>query len=107
MSLPEPTFFRGREPKAVDHSFQMLWCIAQAGPYGVTARELSQRLRMPRATTYRILKHLIAEEYVVRGPDLAVLLLGARVVEFAWLVTEGARTAAPELPGPGHGGAEC
>ncbi len=34
---------------------------------------------MSRATIYRILKHLVAQEYLVRTPDLRGFALGARV----------------------------
>jgi DNA-binding IclR family transcriptional regulator len=77
--------FRGRQPGVVNHALEILGAIAQAGPV-VTAREISSRLHLSKATTYRILSHLVQEEYVVRSPDLTGYLLGARVVGFAELV---------------------
>ncbi|MCR1785813.1 helix-turn-helix domain-containing protein [Nocardioides carbamazepini] len=56
----------------------MLEAVAELGA-GVSTRELVDRLPMSRATVYRILKHLVAQEYLVRTPDLRGFALGARV----------------------------
>lgn len=85
MTTSDERHFRGRQPGAVNHALEILGAIAQGGPL-VTAREISSMLHMPKATTYRILSHLVQEEYVVRSPDLTGYLLGARVVGFAELV---------------------
>ncbi|RUQ84902.1 transcriptional regulator [Labedella gwakjiensis] len=53
---------------------------------GVTARELSDALRMPRATTYRLINLLVQEEYLVRMPDLTGFTLGRKVLQLAHLV---------------------
>lgn len=74
MSTP----FRGREPGAVNNAFAILEEVARAGA-GVSAREIADNLQMSRATTYRILKHLVQQEYLVRSPDLSGFALGARV----------------------------
>lgn len=71
--------FVAREPGAVDSAFAVLEAVAQLGP-GVTTRELLRDLPMSRATVYRILKHLVAQEYLVRTPDLSGFVLGARVL---------------------------
>jgi DNA-binding IclR family transcriptional regulator len=70
--------FLARQPAAVDRAFAVLEAVARLGP-GVTTRELVDALPMSRATIYRILKHLVAEEYLVRTPDLRGFALGARV----------------------------
>jgi DNA-binding IclR family transcriptional regulator len=98
MNIDQP--FRGRQPQAVDHALEILGAIAAAGP-GLSAAEIGSRLRLPRATTYRILKHLIEEEYVVRSPDLTGYCLGARVVRLAIVVAGQAEDhAAHALPLP-------
>lgn len=63
---------------AVDHAFAILEEIARQGP-GTTARQIVEGAEMPRATVYRILKHLVQQEYLVRSPDLRGFALGQRV----------------------------
>lgn len=70
--------FLARQPAAVDSAFAVLEAVAELGP-GATTRELVDVLPMSRATVYRILKHLVAEEYLVRTPDLRGFALGARL----------------------------
>lgn len=53
---------RARQPKAIHSAFTVLEGVARCGA-GVTAREVSHNLRMPRATTYRLLNLLVQEEY--------------------------------------------
>ncbi|MCL3837350.1 helix-turn-helix domain-containing protein [Aeromicrobium duanguangcaii] len=77
-----PTPFRGREPGAVDNAFSILEEVARSGA-GVSAREIAENLQMPRATAYRILKHLVQQEYLVRSPDLSGFALGQRVRDLA------------------------
>lgn len=72
----------GRQPQAVRSALNVLRAVADAGP-GVTAKEISARLQLPPATTYRLLNLLVGEEYLVRLPDLTGFALGAR---FAGLV---------------------
>jgi len=56
--------------------------VVAAGP-GVTAKEISASLGLPQATTYRILNLLVAEEYLVRLPDLSGFALGVRAARLA------------------------
>jgi len=77
-----PAAFRGREPGAVDNAFAILEQVARSGA-GVSAREIAESLGMPRATAYRILKHLVQQEYLVRSPDLSGFALGQRVRDLA------------------------
>lgn len=77
-----PAAFRGREPGAVDHAFAILEEVARAGA-GVSAREIAENLGMARATAYRLLKHLVQQEYLVRSPDLSGFALGQRVRDLA------------------------
>lgn len=70
--------FIARQPAAVDSAFAVLEAVYRCGP-GVTARELTRVLPMSRAGVYRILKHLVAEEYLVRTPDLKGFVIGERV----------------------------
>jgi DNA-binding IclR family transcriptional regulator len=92
--------FRGRQPQAVNHALEIMGAIAAAGP-GLTASQIGSRLGLPRATTYRILKHLIQEEYVVRSPDLTGYCLGSRVVALAQVVAAQAQDHADHaLPLP-------
>lgn len=74
-----------RQPKAIHSAFTVLEEVARCGP-GVTARELSANLRMPRATAYRLLNLLVQEEYLVRLGDLSGFALGRKVAELAHLV---------------------
>jgi DNA-binding IclR family transcriptional regulator len=79
------TAFRGREPGAVDSAFAILEEVARCGA-GVSAREIAENLGMARATTYRLLKHLVQQEYLVRSPDLSGFALGQRVRDLAFAV---------------------
>jgi DNA-binding IclR family transcriptional regulator len=59
--------------------------VARCGS-GVTAREISDSLGLPKATAYRLLNLLVQDEYLVRMPDLRGFALGRKVVELARLV---------------------
>jgi DNA-binding IclR family transcriptional regulator len=72
-----PSPVPGRQPRAVRNALEVLAEVVAAGP-GITARQISSALRLPRATTYRMLNLLVAEEYLVRLPDLRGFALGAR-----------------------------
>ncbi|UGT43437.1 helix-turn-helix domain-containing protein [Nocardia yamanashiensis] len=76
----------GRQPKAVLSALVVLEEVAACGP-GVTAREISRNLAMPRATAYRLLNLLVQQEYLVRTPDLSGFALGAKVTELAGMAT--------------------
>jgi DNA-binding IclR family transcriptional regulator len=73
---------RARQPKAIHSAFVVLEEVARSGP-GVTAREVSDVLGIPRATTYRLLNLLVQEEYLVRLPDLRGFALGRKVSRLA------------------------
>ena len=70
--------FRGRQPGAIDHAFAVLEEVARGGP-GLTARQITERLGMPRATAYKVIRHLTEQEYLARTPDLTGFVLGRRV----------------------------
>jgi DNA-binding IclR family transcriptional regulator len=72
--------FQARQPAAVDHAFAVLEAVADLGP-GVTGRELLRVLPMSKATVYRLLKHMVEREYLVRTPDLTGFMLGRRVLD--------------------------
>lgn len=74
--------FDGRQPSAVSNALSVLHVVAASEP-GVTAREIHQVLAMPRATVYRIVKHLVAEEFLVRSADLRGFALGIRMRELS------------------------
>jgi DNA-binding IclR family transcriptional regulator len=78
---PGPSF-DGRQPTAVNSALAILGVVAASAP-GITAREIQERVELPRATVYRILNHLVAEEYLVRSPDLRGFALGVRMQEFS------------------------
>lgn len=78
MSTSDSYGFLGRQPAAVDSAFAVLEAVARLGP-GVTARELVGALPMSQASIYRIIKHLEANEYLVRTPDLRGFVIGERV----------------------------
>ena len=71
-----------RQPTAIHSALAMLEAVAAMGA-GVTARQLAERLGMPRATTYRLLNLLVQDEYLVRTPDLAGFALGTKVALLA------------------------
>jgi len=71
-----------RQPKAIHSALAVLEEVARCGT-GVTAKEVSDNLEMPRATTYRLLNLLVQDEYLVRMPDLRGFALGNKVVELA------------------------
>ncbi|PXY20786.1 IclR family transcriptional regulator [Prauserella muralis] len=78
MSPPaESAPLSGRQPKAVRNALAVLEEVIAAGP-GVTAKEISAALKLPPATTYRLLNLLVAEGYLVRLPDLRGFALGRR-----------------------------
>lgn len=68
----------GRQPRALTSALELLEAVAKAGP-GVSAADLAATTGIPRATAYRLLNLLVAEEFVVRMPDLSGFALGARV----------------------------
>lgn len=74
--------FLARQPSAVDSAFLVLEAVAELGP-GVTGRQLVEELPLSKATVYRILKHLVEQEYLVRTPDLTGFMLGRRVLDLA------------------------
>jgi DNA-binding IclR family transcriptional regulator len=71
-----------RQPRAIHTALTVLEAVAELGA-GVTAKELSARLTLPRATTYRLLNLLVQDEYLVRTPDLSGFALGAKVAQLA------------------------
>jgi len=78
-----------RQPKAIHSALTVLEEVARCGS-GVTAREISDNLALPRATAYRLLNLLVQDEYLVRMPDLRGFALGRKVVELANLVAPAA-----------------
>jgi DNA-binding IclR family transcriptional regulator len=76
---------RARQPKAIHSALTVLEEVARCGT-GVTAREISDNLSLPRATAYRLLNLLVQDEYLVRMPDLRGFALGRKVVELARMV---------------------
>jgi len=91
MTGPAP--LSGRQPKAVRSALAVLEEVVAAGP-GVTAKEISAALRLPQATTYRLLNLLVAEEYLVRLPDLKGFELGRRAARLALPMVTAPPTAA-------------
>jgi len=81
--LPPPAGgINARQPGAILHALQILECVARRGP-GTTASEISTDLCLSRATTYRLVRLLADDEYLVRMPDLRGFALGRRVAELA------------------------
>lgn len=79
--LPPPDDgINARQPGAILHALQILECVARRGP-GTTASEISIDLNISRATTYRLVRLLADDAYLVRMPDLRGFALGQRVVE--------------------------
>lgn len=71
-----------KQPAAFDHAFTVLEAVALRGP-GTTTRELTEMLPFSRATVFRMVKHLVVHEYLVRTADLSGFALGARVLALA------------------------
>ena len=80
-----PVGLHARQPKAIHSALTVLEEVARCGA-GVTARQISDNLALPRATAYRLLNVLVQDEYLVRMPDLRGFALGRKVVELANLV---------------------
>lgn len=80
MTSPPP--ISGRQPKAIRNALVVLEEVVAAGP-GVTAKEISAALKLPPATTYRLLNLLVGEEYLVRLPDLRGFALGRRAARLS------------------------
>lgn len=81
------TGLTGRQPAAVHGALSVLEEVARIGP-GVTARQISLSLGLPRATAYRLLNLLVQDEYLVRLPDLAGFALGRKVALLAGLAPQ-------------------
>ena len=82
MTQSDGVSITARQPTAIHSALSMLEAVAAMGA-GVTARQLAERLGMPRATTYRLLNLLVQDEYLVRTPDLTGFALGAKVAQLA------------------------
>jgi DNA-binding IclR family transcriptional regulator len=74
------THFRGRQSQSVDIALAVLEEVARNGP-GITAAQVSSNLNLPRSTTYRVVRNLVENEWLVRVPDLTGLALGHRLSE--------------------------
>ncbi|MFC5996249.1 IclR family transcriptional regulator [Pseudonocardia hispaniensis] len=92
MTSLDPVPLSGRQPRAVRNALAVLEEVIASGP-GVTAKEISAALKLPQATTYRVLNLLVAEEYLVRLPDLRGFALGRRAARLALPVTPALSTA--------------
>lgn len=92
---PSQPTLSARQPRAIHSALTVLEAVAELGA-GVTARELSTRLALPRATTYRLLNLLVEDEYLVRTPDLSGFALGSKVAQLA------AAAAPARLPTRAH-----
>lgn len=90
--------FLARQPGAVDNAFAVLEAVDRIGP-GATARQLTEALPMSQATVYRIIKHLVVHEYLVRTPDLRGFVIGERV---RMLGFGGAGAGVEDPPGAGR-----
>jgi DNA-binding IclR family transcriptional regulator len=88
-----PVPLSGRQPRAVRSALAVLEEVVATGP-GVTAKEISAALKLPQATTYRLLNLLVGEEYLVRLPDLKGFALGRRAARLAVPVVTTPPTAA-------------
>ncbi|MEJ8277530.1 IclR family transcriptional regulator [Pseudonocardia spirodelae] len=88
-----PAPISGRQPRAVRTALAVLEEVVAAGP-GVTAKEISTALRLPPATTYRVLNLLVGEEYLVRLPDLRGFALGRRAARLSPVTVPRLPTAA-------------
>ncbi len=89
---------RARQPRAIQSALAVLEVVARRGP-GTTAHDISADLAMPRTTTYRIVKLLEQEEYLIRLPDLRGFALGRKVQEMAgpWVQQRAPQAVRSEL----------
>lgn len=71
-----------RQPRAIHSALTLLEAVAELGA-GATAREISDALGLPKATTYRLVNLLVQDGFLVRTPDLSGFALGAKVVHLA------------------------
>ncbi len=71
-----------RQPRAIHSALTVLEAVAELGA-GATAREISDALGLPRATTYRLVNLLVQDGFLVRTPDLSGFALGSKVVHLA------------------------
>lgn len=82
---PHRGALHAREPNAIHRALRVLEVVAAHGT-GVTAKEVSDALDYPSATTYRLLNLLVQDRYLVRTPDLKGFALGSKVSEIAMWV---------------------
>lgn len=94
MARGEEGGFLARQPGAVDSAFAVLEAVDRLGP-GTTARQLVGELAMSQASVYRIIKHLVANEYLVRTPDLRGFVIGERVRSLGVTAPRQAPSTAP------------
>lgn len=81
-SAPGAGDLSARQPRAIHSALTVLEAVAELGA-GATAREISDALGLPRATTYRLVNLLVQDGFLVRTPDLSGFALGAKVVHLA------------------------
>jgi len=62
-------------PSTASNSLRILEIVAQLGT-GTTAKEITDALKMPPATAYRMLNALVGDEYLARTSDLRGFALG-------------------------------
>lgn len=65
-------------PSTMSNSLRIIEAVAVMG-IGVTAKEISEALHIPQATSYRLLNALVGEEYLMRTSDLRGFALGHRL----------------------------
>lgn len=63
---------------SVSRALQIIETVADLG-IGTTGQEIAQHLRLPPASTYRLLNNLVADEFLVRTADLRGFALGTRL----------------------------
>jgi DNA-binding IclR family transcriptional regulator len=68
------------------NSLRILEIVARFGT-GTTAKEITDALRMPPATAYRLLNALVGDEYLVRTSDLRGFALGHAISDLVTAAT--------------------
>ncbi len=71
-----------RQPRAIHSARTVREAVAELRA-GAPAREISEALGLPKATTYRLVNLLVQDGFLVRTPDLSGFALGAKVVHLA------------------------
>jgi len=69
-------------PKLLNKAFAVLTLLCNS-PSGMTLTDLTDVLRLPKSTAYRILQSLVEQRFALQDPDTKIYKAGLRMIELA------------------------